>query len=331
MKKGRVFTEKELQEMEEIYNRPGRSGSYKAVSMHFKIDEKVIKKHLIKRGISQKPRQECNTKFIFTEVELQKMEEIYSRTGKLGSLSELGRQLGVNKLTGRKHLVRRGIIIKSPQTSRRFKPCNVSYFNKIDTEEKAYWLGFLYADGCIGRDGQVRFALKDIEPLEEFKKALDSEHTIYKRDNNRGTSNKKDIFLFWLTIGSKKMCSDLINKGCLHNKTKELYMPTREQVPLEFMGPFLRGFFDGDGCIHLQKREKTLKINISLNQTFAEGLCSFLSNEVGIEKKYNKGHGGSQIQMSGKKMYKFLDYIYRDATVFLARKKHIYDTYRRDK
>jgi len=265
----------------------------------------------------------------FTEGELQIMEETYNKPGRFGSFAVIGRMFGVDDSVVKRQLVKRGIKLKSHQESNRSKQCDINYFESIDTQEKAYWLGFLYADGCIGEyktyGKYLTLGLTDGEMVEEFKLAIKSDHPVKYRHRSGHAP------FYSLKIGSKKLYEDLVNKGCIPKKTYNLHMPTRDQVPLELMGHFLRGFFDGDGCIHVSTKRQVLYASISVNQTFADDLCCFLFDKLGIQKNHNKNRSIRQIQMTGEKMYKFLDYIYKDATVFLARKKNIYDKYRKDK
>ena len=66
--------------------------------------------------------------------------------------------------------------------NKKFK-VNDDYFEIIDTEEKAYWLGFLYADGCVARKGnyyniKIDQALYDYEHVLKFKEAINSTYPV---------------------------------------------------------------------------------------------------------------------------------------------------------
>lgn len=59
-------------------------------------------------------------------------------------------------------------------------------FENIDTEEKAYWLGFLYADGCVGsKESKVELSLaeKDLRHMEKFRSFIGIENKISYRPN----------------------------------------------------------------------------------------------------------------------------------------------------
>lgn len=126
---------------------------------------------------------------------------------------------------------------------------NVNYFNKIDSHEKAYVLGFLYADGSNRGDG-LSFTqdVERIDILENIKKALESESPI------RELGPRHYIF----EVFSNIMVRDVEKLGVVKNKSLVLQFPTKEMVPDEFMSSFILGYFDGDGCIWNGKRKKMI-------------------------------------------------------------------------
>ena len=161
-------------------------------------------------------------------------------------------------------------IRKTTVRKKKFK-CNENFFEVIDTEEKAYWLGFLYADGCVQQKGnyyttKIDLATIDRNHIEKFKKSLDSNHNI----NDYKDHSK-------IVIGSKKMFNDLNNKGCVPKKTLILEFPTIEQVPEHLVHHFIRGYFDGDGTINIMKQFKTPQARFQLLGTydFLKGVCDF--------------------------------------------------------
>lgn len=126
---------------------------------------------------------------------------------------------------------------------------NVNYFNKIDSHEKAYVLGFLYADGSNRGDG-LSFTqdVERIDILENIKKALESESPI------RELGPRHYIF----EVFSNIIVRDVEKLGVVKNKSLVLQFPTKEIVPDKFMSSFILGYFDGDGCIWNGKRKKMI-------------------------------------------------------------------------
>lgn len=129
---------------------------------------------------------------------------------------------------------------------------NHNYFKEIDTEYKAYILGFIYADGGIIRPSENRQLYLRISIQEEdgyilnqlAKDAGGREISITHYSASRKKNWKK---LAQLTISSNVLCDDLINYGCNINKSKVgMLFPNlhKEMIP-----HFIRGFMDGDGSI----------------------------------------------------------------------------------
>ena len=154
------------------------------------------------------------------------------------------------------------------------------YFETIDSNPKAYWLGFLYADGWVSNKEEVGIELdvEDTYILELFCKDLGNKHVIKYRER------KKEMNGYFFTsktstlrIYSKEMCSDLANLGLIENKTYSSQYPT---IETNFFFHFLRGFMDGDGCISngilsftnsnpefLTYLQETIKKNNNINST----------------------------------------------------------------
>ena len=110
-------------------------------------------------------------------------------------------------------------------TNRRFN-VNHSYFNVIDSEDKAYWLGFLFADGCVrktktGAQLVLKLSAKDENHLIKFKNDLNSEHKIFynvsKTTSKKGTPSVSNNCV--IRVNSGEMVEDLINQGCVPRKT----------------------------------------------------------------------------------------------------------------
>lgn len=137
--------------------------------------------------------------------------------------------------------------------------CQEDYFEQIDTPQKAYFLGLLYADGNIqyspkeGNSYHLRLELQwgDKYIIELLKQELKSKNPVLEyKDNNKCVnivgkpylSNKHSAYF---TLGNNKICQDLIKHGCTNGKDKRLKVPNLSSKLLRY---FVLGFFDGDGC-----------------------------------------------------------------------------------
>ena len=155
-----------------------------------------------------------------------------------------------------------------------------TYFENINTEEKAYWLGYMYADGCVRinkRDNNKILNLSSIdkEHIEKFTKSLSSNLKIQKSKNVGSFSKNNSIYS--VSIYSSKLVDDLIKKGCVLNKTFQLKFPTEDQVPNHLIQHFIRGYFDGDGSISILKRNGNGFIDISGIHNFLIEINNFLN------------------------------------------------------
>jgi len=223
---------------------------------------------------------------------------------------------------------------------------NENYFSKIDTEDKAYFLGFLYADGCVEEKKsnttiKYRVTLKLVEKdaciIEEFKKYLNFEGNI------NTTTRSKSAKAFWncdksLSIRSPKLGKDLIDKGCMVAKTHILKFPTKNQVPKHLQHHFIRGYFDGDGSVFIsnEKHWRNKKVYPIIHSRFI-GTSDMMNNITNIlslpntvikQPKSLKNSNIFTIEIKRnprcKSLYK---YLYKDSTIFLKRKKDIFDSY----
>lgn len=155
---------------------------------------------------------------------------------------------------------------------------NEDYFEKINTSEQAYWLGWLHSDGNINKNSiRLRLSIQDKEILELFNKSLNSNIPIIIEDNNKGYKNSKQIAN--LTIHSVKMVNDLKKYGIVENKTNIINFYEFENK--ELTKAYIRGIFDGDGWCSFS--ENSREIGFSGNLQTCEKIAEFLSTELLIK------------------------------------------------
>ena len=182
------------------------------------------------------------------------MKYIISEYKKGKTLSALGREFGVSYSTIRNLLKRKGI--KTEGNKHNF-PRDEFYFSNIDSKEKAYWLGFLYADGCVhSNSNEISITLKDRDHLEKFRKAIKSNNKIGESIDKRFSSMPK---IYHFSIKDKQLKSDLIKWGCVPNKS--LSLTKIPNIPRDFVSHFIRGYFDGDGSLHWLNGTKNFRIS----------------------------------------------------------------------
>lgn len=206
-----------------------------------------------------------------------------------------------------------------------FYKVNEIAFEKIDTSEKAYWLGMLYAEAYVNSFKSVlEFTLKkeDKTHVVKFKNFLDAENPIKtKKIKNK---NGKEYLASTLKIYRKKIVKDLISLGCIENKSLILTFPDYSIVPKHLMRDFTRGYFDGDGCISLSSRRKGRECSVAFVGTveFLDGI----RKEMDLPKKKYQTEGNAfSLKYDGVDIpLNILNYMYRDAEVYLERKYNLY-------
>lgn len=157
-----------------------------------------------------------------------------------------------------------------------------SYFNEINSTEKAYWLGLLWADGWISSNNTIGLGLIDKEHIEKFRNALGANQKIQEDDK-----------FYRIQIGSRKLINDLINLGFSSTKTFDDSLPPLEKE--DYQRAFVRGLFDGDG--HFE--EKRMRLTSS-----SEGRLKKLKEWIGYDSTvFERGDGVYTLQTSVK--YKF--------------------------
>lgn len=219
-----------------------------------------------------------------------------------------------------KRVIKENNIDISNNSSRKYH-FNQKTFECIDNEEKAYWLGFLYADGCVSfRTVKMRLSAKDATHAQKFLDFMQSDSKLEYgiQDSFGSKSEYVDAKIY-----SMKLVDDLIKLGCVERKTLSLTMPNETQVPSELKKHFIRGYFDGDGSIVSLKNNK---YSMSFVGTYSmlESLSEFFNVPCKIRKRH-KHHEVGYISFGGNlQVLEKLEMIYSDATVFLDRKYELY-------
>lgn len=200
---------------------------------------------------------------------------------------------------------------------------DVNYFNTIDTDLKAYFLGFITADGCIckNKKGNVKTLTisiheKDLIVLEKLKEELKAEISIKYLKNNqvRFHTSQKELIIGLEKYGIEEKKS--LTMGNLINN-----------IPLNYRNAFIRGYFDGDGSIFIanikgEKPHKQKYVSIRGTKPFLQGILDQLSFEASISFS-----SGQHMLRFGKKekINEFKEYIYKNSQFHLERKFEIFD------
>lgn len=207
---------------------------------------------------------------------------------------------------------------------------NIDYFKYIDSEHKAYWLGYLYADGNVlngdGRKYTVRLFAdeKDVDALEKLRQSLESNKPIHwSKPSSTGRMGCVELC-------GKKLVEDVMKHGLIPNKTFKLTFPT--SIPKELLRHFIRGYLDGDGCIQYEPPV----VSLVGTESFCKSLRDFFSKELRIRfylgcRHKERDNNIRYISIGGRHQVKtLLDWIYKDSTIYLDRKFHKYQLLLKD-
>ena len=190
-----------------------------------------------------------------------------------------------------------------------------SDFFKQWNSATAYWLGFLFADGCVSRSGKrslvTNISLKctDEVHIAKYRAALDSNHNIHYYPNG-----ESKYCLASHRVTSEKFGQDLISLGCVQRKSSILRWPAA--LPTSLNADFARGYYDGDGCLTVGKGGST--VSFVGTQSFLTSMQSIIRISVPGAAKgclllkegdcYQLQYGGNKSPMS------VLDWLYQDST-----------------
>lgn len=240
---------------------------------------------------------------------------------KTKSTLKVAKELNISYNEARKHLINQGFLNKNK------KPVKTTgliknYFEIIDNANKAYLLGFLKADGYIDKT-RMRCVLsvqeKDKEILEKFCDLIKiSRNKINKYEDLRSKSRQNSVIL---SIYDKDFVTHLLD---LKNNS------ILEKVPEDYCYDFIRGYFDGNGTIAYRNKEKlyfSVAVSGSPND---DSMMKYILHRIqGFTNIYNDKRSNLPfIKTDNKNVIKlFRDLVYKNASLYLTRKKIKFDEF----
>ena len=252
------------------------------------------------------------SKIIFSDVEKEKIKNLYVEH--FFSVAKISKLFGCSEPVIDKVLKELGV---EKRHSSQHYSFDSHIFDFIDTEEKAYWLGFLMADGCVTKKSELQgrlslaLSLKDINHLIKFKKFMKSPSTIreYLVDGKYPTCS--------ILINNINLVNDLIELGVVPNKTEIAKFP--KFLPDFLVNHFIRGLMDGDGSIPLGNNKPS---GVSILGT--KDICKNICKKLKIEEKYLYKKDSKNLYEircnKDEEAIRILREIYKNSSVFLERK-----------
>ncbi len=267
-----------------------------------------------------------NKPYRLTETQTQEAVEDYEK--RRMSTRQIAKKHGLSPAGMRELLQRNGVVFRSQGDGIRKYSLDQGFFDKIDTEEKAYILGFLYGDGAV-TPLNVSIAItglqSDRQIFEDIGNAMNS--------NRPMTITKRGHLVF--AVSSKRMRDRLYELGVVPNKTKIITFP-HDHVPECLRHHFIRGLFDSDGCITCAKdmRGNTKRYmaqwQIYSTRSMLSSVKDIMASE-GIDTneltKDKRCYENSAILATSKAetLHRIREYLYKDSTICLERKRARFD------
>lgn len=244
------------------------------------------------------------------------VEQIVKLSDKGLSKREMAKELQCSKSTIERKLRKAGIRLVNRHNSVKF---DSTVFDYIDTEEKAYWLGFLYADGNVSssiNNVELSLSAQDFSHLEKYKSFIKATNQIVISSI---TVKGKQYMRCRLTVTNKHFKQQLINLGCFPRKTNLLVFNKNIFAEPELVYPFIRGYVDGDGCISYTRTGR-LNLQIIGSPLFLMGIKEIFPEFGTMIHDKRRNSCIRIISCSANKADKVLTKLYKNSTIFLQRK-----------
>jgi hypothetical protein len=245
-------------------------------------------------------------KVIFSE---EQINNIITRYKDGESCAKIGQDYDVKQQTINRLLHQNNVIV-----SNRKHNFNEDYFKKIDTAEKAYWLGFIAADGYVHeKRGFMRIKLQecDKDHLIKFVQTIDGDMNMIKYEYHNLTGNKQ----YYVEVNSRKFIDNLINLNIRQGKSsgKEQLTP----IPKRYIRDYIRGLWDGDGHIEEKRLDLISSIEVlEFVQKYLNEKCKTNINKI-------LGHCNTYRIYVCATRYKVLNHLYYKDCISLNRKYNL--------
>lgn len=258
-------------------------------------------------------RRDKSRRIMWSEDQISYIINEYKKNPQTGIIAS---QFGVTKEAIRALLKRNGIhVLSAYEYGVRNNPRNIKAFAE-NTRAEAYWLGFLYADGNVRDSNEIQINLQesDKDHLKKFRTFLKAENNVITETTKRTPDQIYKGVHF--SIRDKYIANNLKARGCIPRKSLILTFPNEEAVPKKYIWDFIRGYFDGDGCLSIDKRSNNFLIDFVGTYEFLLGIKEYSGkNNIKIEKIGNENSNTYRFRLSGNNNIKdFITKMYENST-----------------
>lgn len=244
----------------------------------------------------------------------ERIQSLYSS----GRMAAIRQEFGISNASAWRLCKKHGIA-----TSRRMLQYDDSVFESIDTPHKAYVLGLIVSDGYVV-EGPKRYVVNlgstDREIPEAFRELVGLNRPLYVIVPD---AKKRLQTEYRISICSQKLVGDIVALGVRQRKSLKETSPLACDDPLAHH--FVRGVFDGDGCVMMYRGQARFSI------VGSEEMCRFVARffearglpNINVRHRQN---GLWLVQTCGNNIVPAIGKIlYQDATHWLMRKREVFD------
>ena len=245
-------------------------------------------------------------------------QEIVDRYIKGESSTKIAAAYNINYLTVLNYVKKANVSIRNPGEYFRKHTFKYDFFETIDEEAKAYFLGFLITDGTVvGKNVTISLHSKDRHIIETYAECLDCHKPIHDRFTTAGFS-KSGTPVSLLALFSDKYSSDLKALGVIERKT---YNTTIPKINENLERHLWRGILDGDGFIYVSKNKKVISAGICGHINTMNAFKEFLDRHKIPSGKITPESSVFSVRVTGKYCLQFLNLIYKDSDPELRLKR----------
>ena len=322
------FTEKQIDEITELYNK-GITYNKIISKLNLTCCKDTLVKYLKELNIYKENRK------ITTSSINSNFEEVLNKWKQGISICKLAKEYHLSKSIIAYRLRQAGYNIENEHTKVKF---NEHIFDTIDTEEKAYWLGFIYADGNVNKHKSSKMsytltiALKstDCKHLEKFCDFIEYSKNNIKFINKQ--LNEKHYQQCRLEVCSRHLWETLNKLGVVPNKSLILEFPNESIFKdILLLKHFIRGYFDGDGCLSFYKRKYDIVPYCSYvgSENFIKNSTNYLPcNYTFRVRNYPNHNKLYEISVNIENSKILLGWLYNTASIYLDRKYNRYKLFK---
>ena len=242
-------------------------------------------------------------------------------------LIKSGKEFGIGQTCVKRILQENGVKIRTLQEANSLHkdknkmPLNDNYF-QIQSCNMAYILGILASDGTVKKDrNEIKLTLErtDRELLEKIHSELDMARPIRDYEDRKGHKSSS------LVISSKQIKNDIAMYGIIPEKTFNLVFP--KKLEEKYYIDYIRGFFDGDGCICQKHTGQVVFSLYCACPKFLQQVIDYFYEKYSIAKKDIYPHGSIyKVEYAKKATEQIYHILYTPNSLYMKRKKDKFDS-----